>query len=279
MEKCPESLRGGELMTSKDRSLEDIALLVACYWRGGLSRKNGDSLARALLGSEAPKYKKPCSVYLFQTDYPELIKFGISVDPIKRAKSVSKGQKDLYKELLFSLECKDRMTALAIEQALIQRPENLSVFAPHHLDTPPEDGRYAKQYDRFYEIQGQREKKGGTYNTELSFMSAVQLKKLVSELKNAWESMTPIQFFEKHAPERMKDIYEQKQEFLDKTLVIVQFGMHLTTACKVNYGNFIEKDQDFEHLVYPFELPFANIYIPLEKVPDKYKQLYGKEMA
>ena len=146
-------------MTSKERSLEDIALLVACYWAGRLKWKEGDTLARALLGSDAPKYKKPCSVYLYQTDYPELIKFGISVDPVKRGKTVRKNQKDFYKELLFSLECKDRITALAIEQALIQWPENLSVFSPHHMSTPPEHGRYAEQYSRFYDIQQQREKR------------------------------------------------------------------------------------------------------------------------
>ena len=266
-------------MASIERSLEDIALLVACYWAGRLLWKDGDTLARALLGSDAPKYKKPCSVYLYQTDYPELIKFGISVDPVKRGKTANKNQKDFYKELLFSLKCKDRITALALEQALIQWPENLSVFAPHHMSTPREDGRYAEQYSRFYEIQGQREKNGGTYNTELSFMPAAQLEKLILELKDSWECKTPSEFFEKHAPDRMKDIYEKKQELLDKTCVITQTGMGLSCATKKNFDNFIKEKQDYESLVYPFELPDGEIYIPLEQVPDKYQQLYGKEMA
>ena len=121
-------------MSTQPKSREEIALLVACYVRGGLSRKSGDTLARAHLGSSSPYYQKPCSVYLYKTDFEGLIKFGISADPVKRGLNPGKKLKPLYKELLFSFDCEDRLTALAIEQALIQRRENLWVMAPHHIN-------------------------------------------------------------------------------------------------------------------------------------------------
>ena len=90
-------------------SLENLALKASIYF-GHLGRKLHlkDSLGRIILGSNDNYYKSSCFVYLYQTDYPEYRKFGISKEPEKRASTCRKAEKDLYKELLFTFKCSCR---------------------------------------------------------------------------------------------------------------------------------------------------------------------------
>ena len=237
-----------------NNSLEDIALKTAIYF-GHLGRKlsTRDSLGRIILGSNDDYYKSPCFVYLFQTEHPEYRKFGISSNPELRSKTCKKYERDLYKELLFSFCCADRITACAIEQALIERPENLTVFASHHLWLRPKVEKYIEYEKKQFEFF-----KGRRHNTELTVMPKDEVEKIILELSNDWKNCDPLQFFNKHAPERMEDLNNQMRGLLNKYLFVVCNSDSLMLTGK--------RDLNGRKIV------------PLEEVPKIYKEIYGKEM-
>ena len=238
-----------------ETTLENIAFRTAIYF-GHLSRKlsSRDSLGRILLGSNDSYYKSPCYVYLYQTDYKDYRKFGISQSPEKRATTCNKAEKDLYKELLFSFKCNDRFAACAIEQGLIQRPENLTVFASHHLSLRPKVEKYLederKQFDFF--------KKRGSHCTELTVLNKEEIEEIVYELFEDWKNLSSLEFFNKHAPEKMEDLNKQIYGLLNNNLFLVKSDDSLSLTSKRDLG--------------------GREIVPLKKIPEVYKEIYGREM-
>tara|TARA_B100000212_G_scaffold336285_1_gene309404 strand:- start:226 stop:948 length:723 start_codon:yes stop_codon:yes gene_type:complete len=236
-------------------TLESIAFRTAIYF-GHLSRQlsSRDSFGRILLGSNDSYYKCPCYVYLFQTDYEEYRKFGISKFPEKRAKTCNKTEKDLYKELLFSFKCDDRFTACAIEQGLIERPENLTVFASHHLFLRPKVEKYLEHERRQFDFF----KKRGSHCTELTVLNKEEIEEIVQELFEDWKNLSAHEFFNKHAPETMERLNKNIKGLLNNYL-------------------FLAKGEDYLTLTSKRDLAGREI-VPLEKIPEVYKEIYGKEM-
>ena len=235
--------------------LENIAFRTAIYF-GHLSRKlsSRDSLGRILLGSNDSYYKSPCYVYLYQTDYKDYRKFGISKSPEKRATTCNKSEKDLYKELLFSFKCNDRFAACAIEQGLIQRPENLTVFSSHALFLRPKVEKYLederKQFDFF--------KNRGSHCTELTVLDKEEIEEIVQELFEDWKNLSSHEFFNKHAPEIMERLNKNINGLLNNYLFLAKGENYLTLTDKRDLA--------------------GREIIPLEKIPEVYKEIYGREM-
>tara|TARA_A100001388_G_C28721853_1_gene476818 strand:- start:126 stop:911 length:786 start_codon:yes stop_codon:yes gene_type:complete len=257
-------------------SLEEIALRTAIFLGHMQHRlKTKDSLGRILLGSNDSYYKEECFLYLYQTNYPEYRKFGISNNPEKRAITAKKYNQDLYKELLFSFKCKDRITACAIEHGLIQRPENLTVFASHHLSIREKDKRYVHLESKAIDFFQRR----GIHNTELTTMSKKEVQEIVLMLFDDWENLSKLQFFNKHAPEDMDKLNGQIDGLLNKTIVVVNRANSLLLTGKSNYEKFNPEKQEFEPLVYPWKFDVkGDKYVPLKDVPNTYKKIYKKEM-
>lgn len=299
-------------------SLENIALKCAIYF-GRLGRdklKLKDNLGRVILGSDDPFYKKPCFIYLYQTSCKEFLKFGISSDPEKRAKRCKKDEKDLYEKLLFSMKFENRMTACAIEQALIEHPRNLVFFRPHHIRIPKEIYEYehedkihwddigplgrpmSKARFNFYksfgyernieEVKERFFNRRGLISNELTTMSKQEVEDFVLELLNAWNQMERIEYFNKYALDKMLDVNNHVKGLLNKTVIVTRDkwkdvdgtkkeGMGLLE--KKNLDKFIPEIQDFESMRYPFPLERNQKYIPLKKAPKVYEEIYGYEMA
>ena len=238
-----------------ETTLENIALRTAIYF-GHLGRKlsSRDSLGRIILGSNDNYYKSPCYVYLYQTEYEDYKKFGISKSPEKRASTCKKNEKDLYKELLFTFKCDDRFSACAIEQGLIERPENLTVFASHHLFLRPKVEKYLEHESRTFDFF----KKRGSHCTELTVLNKEEIEEIVQELFEDWKNLSSLKFFNKHAPERMQDLNKLIRGLLNNYLFLAKVDKSLILTDKRDLA--------------------GREIIPLENIPEVYKKIHGREM-
>ena len=241
-----------------NNSLEDIAFRTAVYFTGNMKTK--DSFGRALLGSNEEYFKKTCFIYLYQTEYKGFLKFGISNNPEKRAKTSTKNR-DLYAVLLFSLKCDDRMTALAVEQALIQKIENLAVTKPHQINNFIIKKEFEEKHLLFEELKKIRGSSFGT--TEITMMPMEKIQELILEFIDSWNDSTPREFFNLHAQIKMKNINQTVENLLNQKEIILKIGSKDPTLHL--WGSTINIDEKYE-------------IIPLENVPLEYKKIYGKEM-
>ena len=76
------------------------------------------SVEHIALNLISEKDKEPCDVYLYQTEDPDIRKFGISKNADKRGKNTSKNEKARYKELLSKHRFQHRWQAICIEWAI-----------------------------------------------------------------------------------------------------------------------------------------------------------------
>ena len=107
---------------------EEILLKIAAFRAFSQRKTSKDTFDNVINKTQLDFYKEPTNIYLFQTEFNGINKFGITkYHPDQRASSSSKG-KEFYKKLLFKLELKDRYTAIAVEQAFKSIFENRSIF-------------------------------------------------------------------------------------------------------------------------------------------------------
>lgn len=91
-------------------------------------------------------------------------------------------------------------------------------------------------------------------------MKKEEIESIIKELFKDWNNLSPIEFFNKNAPERMEDLNIQIRELLNNELFVIKGENYLMLSGKrkINYS--------------------GHEIVPLEKVPDVYREIYGREM-
>ena len=174
------------------------------------------------------EFEDPTSIYLYQTVIEDIRKFGISVQPLKRA-SNRKYEGDLYQKFLKHFPCDSRKQASVFE------------FCLKHTNNKKDLEKYKKQI-----IKNNMQK-----SLELTTLSKAEFVELIPKWINDYRQLSISDFLKTNLPE----IYNNHHQYADAVLkerMVISGGIGLTNPDEdvVRIKPHIGSPTDFEKIYY-----------------------------
>ena len=282
---------------------EEILLKIAAYRIFTKRFTPKDTFDNVINKTKLDYYKQPINLYLFETDFDGIYKYGITKNHPEQRANTSKS-KEFYKTLIFKRELKDRYTAIALEQAFknifntftfghmdinkysIKNQTNLTTQKKEDLITKIKEANKLlglSTKNRFERLASLKKREG---ITELTIMNKVEFEEKINEIYLDYEALNIWEFTKKYFKWQMEEIENDVEKTLVKKEIIwITRRNNLMQYYEIDYSKYDPENpksvKRYKELKPPFNLKdkpgndHTDEYVPIKELPFIFNKYFG----